>query len=115
MYIFLKSLSKKPDFTTDFFKCAQDLTSQVFRISLRAVSYICSEAINSENTPALVSFFKLPRKSYKRAKIQTELDNFDGEIVRRIIHNFYDKGKYPTAFLILNAYREKNDYTESVR
>jgi len=27
VYIFLKKLSKKPNLTPDFFKCAQDLTS----------------------------------------------------------------------------------------
>ncbi|XP_015377090.1 PREDICTED: uncharacterized protein LOC107171365 [Diuraphis noxia] len=64
------------------------------------------------NVSRVVPFFKSPRKTYKRAKIQTELDDFDGDIVRRIIHDFYDRGEYPTALSILNTYREKNNYTK---
>jgi len=52
------------------------------------VSRICSEAKKLENSQdeRVVPWFKSPRKTYKRAKIQTELDDFDGDIVRRIIH-----------------------------
>lgn len=42
------------------------------------------------------------------------MDDFDGDLVRRIIHDFYDKGEYPTALSILNTFREKNNYTGSV-
>jgi len=118
VYIFIKKLSKKPDLTPNFFKCAQDLTSQACGISLRIVSRICSGAKKLENTQdeqLVVPFFKSPHKTYKRAKIQTELDDFDGDIVRRIIHDLYDRGEYPTTFSILNTYREKNYYTGSVR
>ncbi|XP_050063318.1 uncharacterized protein LOC126552652 [Aphis gossypii] len=47
--------------------------------------------------------------------MNNELDDFDKDIVRRFIYDFYDRGEYPTAFSILNTYREKNNYTGSVR
>ncbi|KAF0750950.1 DDE 3 domain-containing protein [Aphis craccivora] len=34
VYTFLKNLSKKTDLTSDFFKSAQDLTSQAYGISI---------------------------------------------------------------------------------
>jgi hypothetical protein len=51
--------------------------------------------------------FVSPRKGYKRAKTVSELDDFDFDVVRRIIHEFYDRGEYPTAQLILNVVKKK--------
>lgn len=56
-----------------------------------------------------------PRKSYKRAKYVSEVDDFDGDIVRRTVHDFYDKGEYPTAQLILNSVKKKNNYPGCLR
>jgi len=81
VYVFLKKLSKKTDLTADFFKCTQDITAQTCGVSFRTVSRIRSEATHSVNTQALVPSFKSPPKSYKRVKIQTQLDNFDADIV----------------------------------
>jgi len=39
----------------------------------------------------VVSFFKSPRRSYERAKFQTKLHDFDGDIFRRIVNDFYDR------------------------
>lgn len=40
--------------------------------------------------------FKSPRKTYKRVKYATNLDNFDNEVIRRTIHSFYDnKEQFP--------------------
>lgn len=59
------------------------------------------------------SSFKSPRKTYKRAKPMTNLDDFDNEVVRRTVHSFYDNGQYPTSAKILGALHEKINYSGS--
>ncbi|XP_060882122.1 uncharacterized protein LOC132953799 [Metopolophium dirhodum] len=100
----------------NFFKKTQDVTAEACGISKRTIQRICLEARKTEEIeeapgPSFVS----PRKSYKRAKYVSEVDDFDGDIVRRTVHEFYDKGEYPTAQLILNSVKKKNDYPGSLR
>lgn len=40
-------------------------------------------------------------------KIVSKLDDFDSDIVRRTVYEFYDQGKYPTAQSILNVIKKK--------
>lgn len=117
VYIFLKQLSEKSDLTADFFKSAQVITAQACGISHRTVKRICAEARKSDDpeTPDASPTFISPRKGYKRAKTVSELDDFDSDIVRRTVYEFYDRGEYPTAQLILNAVRKKTNYTGCVR
>ncbi|KAE9543577.1 hypothetical protein AGLY_002377 [Aphis glycines] len=118
VYKFLKELSSKPDVTADFFKQAQIRTGEACGLSERTVRRICSEAKNSEDKPdesKSVLSFKSPRKDYKRAKIVSELDDFDSDVVRRTVHEFYDRGEYPTANLILNDLKQKINYSGCLR
>ncbi|KAF0760267.1 Uncharacterized protein FWK35_00006119 [Aphis craccivora] len=105
VYIFLKQLSEKSDLTADFFKSAQVITVQACGISHRTVKRICAEARKSDDpeTPDASPTFISPRKGYTRAKTVSELDDFDSDIARRTVYEFYDRGEYPTAQLILNA------------
>lgn len=57
--------------------------------------------------------FISPPETYKRAKYATESDEFDGEIVRRTVHEFYDRGEYPTPENILSAVKQKFGYVGS--
>ncbi|KAL4090822.1 hypothetical protein QTP88_025592 [Uroleucon formosanum] len=57
--------------------------------------------------------FRAPRKRYSCDKPITELDDFDCEVVRRVVYSFYDKGEFPTSVKILAALREKIDYRGS--
>ncbi|KAL4123174.1 hypothetical protein QTP88_015397 [Uroleucon formosanum] len=100
VYSFLKQLSKKSDLTADFFKNAQVVTAGAFGVGYRTVRRICAEGKNNINpeTPSADPTFVSPRKRYKRAKTVTELDDFDSDVVRRTVHEFYDRGglKVPT-------------------
>ncbi|KAL4082880.1 hypothetical protein QTP88_029534 [Uroleucon formosanum] len=89
---------------------AQVITAQACGISHRTVKRICAEARKSDDpeTPDASPTFISPRKGYKRAKTVSELDDFDSDIVRRTVYEFYDRGEYPTAQLILSAVRKKN-------
>ncbi|CAH1726144.1 unnamed protein product [Aphis gossypii] len=57
--------------------------------------------------------FTSPRKQYKRAKYATDIDDFDADIVRRTIHEFYDNREYPTSTKLLSKYHEKTNYKGS--
>jgi len=77
---------------------------------------VCAEGSTTDDTsdyPQPGPSFHSPRKTYKRKKYATELDNFDSDVVRRTVHAFYEKGKYPTR-LILNSIQQKFDYKGSL-
>lgn len=42
------------------------------------------------------------------------MTEFDGDIVRRTVHEFYDRGEYPTALIILNEVKKKCVWEGSV-
>lgn len=50
---------------------------------------------------------------YKPARYATGIDDFDAEIVRRTVHEFYDNREYPTSLKLLSKYREKTEFNES--
>lgn len=109
VYLFSKQLSEKPDSTADFFKSAQVLTAQACEVGYRTVRRICAEEKNNVNLETLGAYptFVSPCKGYKRAKTVSELDDFDSDVVRRTVHEFYDRCEYPTAQLILNVVKKK--------
>lgn len=41
--------------------------------------------------------FETPRKHYKRKSVHTQLDDFDKEVVRKTVFDYYDRGEFPTA------------------
>lgn len=115
MYTYLKQLSTKPDLTADFFKNTQIRTAEACGLSERTVRRICSEAKEKAEESTSVMGFKSPRKGYKRAKIVSELGDFDSDVVRRTVHEFYDRGEYPTVQLILNNLRQKINFSGCLR
>jgi len=77
------------------------------------VKWITSEGAKSTTTEPVASFTS-PRKSYKRVKYATDFDDFDADIVRRTVHEFYNQGQFPTSQKVLTAYKEKvNNYKGS--
>lgn len=83
--------SEKKDLNLDFFKSAQKIAVQACSISYMTVWRICVEAKkSSENSDEEVTF-QSPRKLYKRAKKCSELDGFDADVVRWIVHEFYER------------------------
>ncbi|KAE9524162.1 hypothetical protein AGLY_015407 [Aphis glycines] len=117
VYLFLKQLSNKPDVTADFFKNAQVVTAKACGMGYRTVRRICAEAKNSVHpkTPGADPTFVSPRKGYKRARTVSKLDDFDSDVVRRTVHEFYDRGEYPTSQMILNVIKKKTNYTGCIR
>ena len=50
--------------------------------------------------------FTSPPKRYRRERKRIDPDHFDTEVLRRTVHEFYRKNKYPTLDMLLVAVRE---------
>jgi len=95
---------------SDFFKSAQKIAAQACGISYITVRRICTEAKKSSVDSDEEVQFQSPRKLYKRAKKCSELDDFDADVVRRIIHEFYQRNENLTAFSILSKIKKFKIY-----
>ncbi|KAF0731469.1 DDE 3 domain-containing protein [Aphis craccivora] len=91
VYLFFKKLSESNELYSDIFKKTQDVTADACGISKRSIQRICSEVKKTDALPEEGPSFSSPRKCYKRPKLVSELDDFDSEMVRRTVHEFYDR------------------------
>lgn len=114
IYKFIKDLSKQNTINPKVFVQSLKVTAQVCGISERTVRRICKEGKSLENATegnndVVVErpLFRSPRKTYKRTKPLTELDDFKKDVVRRTVHEFYDRGEYPTGHRILTEVKKK--------
>jgi len=114
VYKFIKDLSKQDEIIPSMFAQSLKVTAEACGLSERTVRRICKEGKDSLNSDQQVASFKSPRKTYKRAKPLTELDDFDADIVRRVVHEFYDRGEYPTALTTLTEVKKKCNWEGSV-
>lgn len=114
VYLFFKKLSESNELYSDIFKKTQDVTADACGISKRSIQRICSEVKKTDELPEEGPSFSSPRKCYKRPKLVSELDDFDSEVVRRTVYEFYDRGEYPTSQLIFNAVKSKINYSGKI-
>lgn len=119
VYNYLKNLATSDDeVLKQYFKQTQKITADACGVSLMTVRRVCAEGSSTADDVSDSSqpgpSFNSPRKTYKRKKYATELDDFDNDVVRRTVHEFYEKGEYPTSRLILNSIQQKFDYKGSL-
>lgn len=105
VYKFMKNLSNEQYRNTIDFKKTQRLVSEMTGISYSSVQ----RCVKASKT----SSFSPPRKKYKRDKGKTELSDFEKDVVRRTIFEFYDNGEFPTCKKILLKLKEKINYEGS--
>jgi len=78
----------------NFFRQTREVAAKSCGVSLACVKKICSETKKELEVGCSNKFaLKSPMKNYKRVKVMTNLDDFDNEVIRRTIHNFYDNGE----------------------
>ncbi|CAI6367969.1 unnamed protein product [Macrosiphum euphorbiae] len=94
VYTFFKKLSAMENLSAEFFKKTQLITAEACGVSERTVQKIFAESKKSENenVTCAKTLFKSPRKTYYRKKNITDIDDFNADVVRRCVHEFYDKG-----------------------
>lgn len=101
VYKYFKELvESKPNTTIkELFQQTQKATSDACGVSRSTVQKICAEAdrtlvvdLEGQSIPS----FESPKKSSPHTKPITDLDDFDMNIVRRTVQDFYDRGEYPT-------------------
>lgn len=118
VYNYFKSLASSDDMALqEYFKQTQKITADACGVSNTTVRRVCAEGYSTDDVsdlPQAGPSFNSPRKTYKRRKYATELDYFDSDVIRRTVHEFYEKGEYPTSKLILNSVQQKFNYQGSL-
>jgi hypothetical protein len=90
VYKFIKDLSTQDEIVPSmFFQCLK-VTAEACGLSERTVRHVCKEGKDSIDPEQQVASFKSPRKTYKCEKPLTGLDDFDADIVRRTVYEFYN-------------------------
>jgi len=79
VYKFIKDLSKQDEIIPSIFAQSLKVTAEACGLSERTVRRVCKEGKDCLDSGQQVVSFKSPRKTYKRAKPLTELDDFDAE------------------------------------
>lgn len=122
VYKFFKDLSTHEDKPALAAYCrqSQERTAETCGVSLKTVKQTCNENKITENQAKALNpgssnnlKFQSPTNNHNREKFVTELVDFDNEMVRRVVHDFYDKGEFPTSSKILAALREIVNYQGS--
>jgi hypothetical protein len=76
----------------------------ICKMSKRTVRRICKEGKDSLKNEYGASekrpMFRSPWKTYKRDKPLTELDDLNEDLVRRTVHEIYDRGEYTTSLTV---------------
>lgn len=115
VYTYFKNLSKdssQPE-VANFFLQAQQKTAEACGVSRRTVQRISSEGSKATSDADATISFSSPRKTFKKAKYATGIDDFNKDVVRRTVHEFYDLGQFPVSSKILSKYQEKTGYKGS--
>lgn len=115
---FKELLSSKPSATAkELFLQTQKVTADACGVSYRTVQRICAEADKSAAAEVLnnIPVFQSPKKKNPRTKRVTGLDDFDKDVVRQTVQEFYDRGEYPTVAKLRVRLIEKINFSGCVK
>ena len=80
--------------------CVIQRTAAATGVSIRTVNYIHQE-FTSQDGDLLT-----PRETYSASRVRINPDDFDREIIRRVVHDFYVRKEYPTLAAVLEKVKE---------
>lgn len=109
VYNFLFKLRSESNLKKIDFNKTQLVTSEACGVSLAMVQSVSKEYKNNFGQ------FCSSRKSIYSTKPMSFMDDFNQDIVRRTIFEFYDEGEFPTARSVHEQLKEKINYKGSVR
>jgi hypothetical protein len=94
IYNFFKDISEQPEHlnNTSLHKI-QDITVKACGVHHSTVHKICNETSISSSDNKIYAY---PRKTYKRKDSDTDMNDFDKEVLCRTVYEHYDE-EYPTA------------------
>ena len=78
-----------------------DLTAQATGVSRRTIARIQKEFISCD------SQLLTPLKRYVASCIRVNPDSFDKEVIRRVVHGFYERKEYPTLSGVLRKVKDQ--------
>lgn len=108
VYNFLSKLRFEPNLKKIDFAKTQTVTAEACGVSPRTVQNVSKEY--KKNGGKFVS----SRKSVYKQKPKSIMDDFNRDMVRRTIFEYYDEGVYPTAKKVQERLIEKINYEGSV-
>ena len=115
VYKYFKSLENCEERVSVFFKDTQNVVATACGVSVSTVQRVCREAEESMGDVDVPGpSFKSPRKKLIRVKPVTELDDFQKDVVRRSVQEFYDRCEYPTLKKLRDILNEKINYKGSI-
>ena len=82
-----------------------ECTSMATGVSVRTVHEIHRESVAN-------GLFFIPTKRYAKNRIKVNPDSFDREVIRRIVHSFYERKEYPTLSKVLERVKEECSFPE---
>ena len=81
--------------------CVVERTASATGISIRSVRNVHKEFIAQDGT------LLTPLKRYAPSRVRVNPDEFDREIIRRVVHDFYTNKEYPTLSAVLEKVKEQ--------
>lgn len=107
VYTFAKMMPEINYVPADIFKKSRIFTAIACGVPDSTVSRICYEMKGMTEIVPPLHTFKSSRKKGTGKKITTEEDAHAMDVVRRIVHDFYNCGKYPTPNAVLEISRNR--------
>lgn len=114
---FKRLVTNVPNMTVrEAFHQTQKATSEACSVSLRTVQRVTligntalvdNDKGSSDDDLDTNIVFPSPERKRPHKKWRTDLDNFDKDVVRRTVEEFYSKGQYPTCDKLNIVLREK--------
>ena len=83
------------------------LRMKVVERSAKACQLSTSTVINIQHQAKCGNVFKTPTKRYISSHTQINVDDFDREAIRRVVHGFYERHEYPTVLSLLAELKSK--------
>ncbi|XP_039282804.1 uncharacterized protein LOC111061493 isoform X6 [Nilaparvata lugens] len=109
---FFKNLAENPEERKKLnFYQVMKLTAQACDVSVKTVQRI-KRTLDSVEDDEEVQF-ETPRKRYKRNSTKTELNDFEKQVVRDTVFQYYDIGEFPTANKLRIDLEQKIGYSGS--
>lgn len=113
VYKFLKQLSFPLFRETINFNQTGKLCATACGLSERTVNRINIEAKRESATPDSGPSFSTPGKERKQKCRVTSLDDFEKDVLRKIVFAFYDRGEFPSTSKITHELKQKINYQGS--